>query len=109
MNLYYLTSKEVWSTHTHAFHPSLGSHFIDLPDGRILLSAHFPLNHSSLEIWEAKPGVEPLPHPVFEGTKKLAGKHVDALKHLGVTAEHTVVHVARIAGEIMPTMKLRHF
>ena len=109
MNLYYLVSKEIWATHTDSFHPSLGSHYIDLPDGRILLSAHFPLNHSSLELWEGKQGVEALPHPVFEGSKKLDKKHVDALQHLGVTAEHTVVDVARIAGAIMPTMKLRHF
>ena len=108
MNLYYITSIEVWKTHTDSFHPGLGSHYIDLPDGRILLSADFP-NHSSLEIWEQKQGVELLPHPVFEGTKKLDKKHVDALQHLGVTADHTVVDVARIAGAVMPTMKLRHF
>jgi hypothetical protein len=109
LNTFYICTKEVWMTHTEAFHPQLGSHYLPLPDGRILVSCHFPQDHSSIESWEKKDGVEALPHPVFEGTKKLDPKHVVALASLGITANHTVVDVAKSAAAQHPLMKLRAF
>ena len=109
LNTYYLTDKETWLEHTNVFHPQLGSHYIDLPDGRILISAHFPVTHSSAEVWEDHPRVEKLNHPVFEGTKPLDDKHVAALAHLGIRKGHTVIDVATAAAKIHPLMKLRAF
>ena len=109
MNTYYIASKDAFLSHIDWFHPQLGAHYIDLPNGQILVSASFPANHSSIEIWEAKASVQTLPHPVFEGTKKLDPQHIAALASLGITPAHTVIDVAKAAGAISPLLKLRSF
>jgi hypothetical protein len=109
LNTYYICTKEAFQAHIGSFHPQLGAHGIDLPDGRILLSAHFPESHHSIETWEAREGVEPLPHPVFEGSAALGDKHVAALAHLGIKKGHTVLDVAKAAAGAHPLMKLRPF
>jgi hypothetical protein len=82
LNTYYIVDRETLVAHKDYFHPQLGNHGIDLPDGRLLVSAHFPDNHSNIELWESHPNVESLPHPIFEGTKPIEDRHVQALAHL---------------------------
>jgi hypothetical protein len=79
LNSYYICDKQAWMDNVDLFHPSLGSHYIDLPNGQILVSANFPDNHYSQDAFESLSGVMSLPHPVFEGTKPLDQTHVDAL------------------------------
>jgi hypothetical protein len=109
LNTFYITDRATMEVHKDFFHPQLGFHGIDLPDGRILLSAHFPTNHWNIENWERQPGVEKLPHPIFEGTQPIEDRHVEALSHLGIAKGHTVIDVARVAAAIHPLMKLRQF
>jgi hypothetical protein len=109
LNLYYITDALTFADHVNFFHPQLGAHYIDLPGGKILVSAHFPINHASIEMWESHPNVEALPHPVFEGSKPLTAGHVSTLASIGVKPGHTVLDVATRAAAIHPLMKLRHF
>jgi hypothetical protein len=50
-----------------------------------------------------------LPHPVFEGTQKIAASQAADLSHMGITTEHTVLDVVRAAAKIHPQLKLRTF
>ena len=81
---------------------------MNLPNGQILVSCHFPANHYCIEKWESHPKVEALPHPVFEGTKPLSDAHVAALAHLGIKQGHTVLDVAKAIAPLNALMKLRH-
>jgi len=108
MNTYYITDQATHDGHIELFHPQLGSHYINLPKGKILVSCHFPENHSCIETWEAHPNVKALPHPVFEGTKPLSDAHVAALSSLGIVAGNTILDIAKVAASIHPGMKLRH-
>ena len=109
MNLYYIADKEKWNSSIDVFHPNLGSHYIDLPDGRILVSCHFPESEASQEHWESLEGVERLPHPTFEASVPIKRSHALALGHLGIKEFDTVLHVARAAAKRHPLMKLRGF
>ena len=109
LNTYYLADLATFNENASRFHPQLGAHYIVLPSGKLLVSAHFPAVHGALESWEVQEGVEGLPHPVFEGTKPIADSHVEQLAHLGIVKGHTVLDVAKAVGGIHPLMKLRSF
>lgn len=109
LNLYYIVDPDTWKASINLFHPQLGSHWIPLPNGKLLVSCHFPPTHANVETWEHQANVSPLPHPIFEGTKPLSDEHVAALSHLGIKTGHTVLDVAGAAAKLHPLMKLRHF
>lgn len=101
MKLLYLCSKNV-----HVVHANLmaESHYIDLPNGEILVAAQFSNDH--LEgIFSGHPAVTPLPHP-FSGES--VGPAIAAkLAHLGVTENHNHYQVGQKAGAVHPLMKMR--
>lgn len=130
MRRFYVTTKAVWGEPVpfgeglvlprfNLFHPAVGSHYIDLPNGHILLSADF---HSEWceETWHAHPEVARLPHPVYEGKvtlsdlvnlpeheqKQFRPHHLDALGAVGIQEHHTVWDVHRIASAIYPLVRL---
>jgi hypothetical protein len=87
------------------FHPQYGSHYLDLPDGRILVQAAFA-DESGEATFSTHPDVEMLPDPQFEGKTPLAEKHQAALAHLAPEG-NTVLHLAKAAGKVHPLMRLR--
>jgi hypothetical protein len=128
---YYITTLSAFKTGFAArlFHPVLGAHYINLADGRILLSAHFHENHYSQDAWEAIDGVEPLPNPLFASADPISDAHATALSDVLVTSAvpseskgkqaslnaaipaivPTVSDVAKAAAQVHPLMKLRTF
>jgi hypothetical protein len=113
LTAYYIVDKatllSVGGSENHPFDPGLGAAYHDLKDGMVIAACYFQTDHSAIERWEAMPNVEPLPHPVFEGTVPVKDEHVAKLAHLGVQKGHTVLDVARIVGALHPMMKLRNF
>ena len=103
--VYAICTKEAHERLKNCFHPQYGSHYIDLPDGRILLMANF--NDEAGEVlFTSDDQVETLPDPYFAGNQPLEAKHLSAVAHLGLEG-NTVLHLARAAGKMHPLMKLR--
>jgi hypothetical protein len=76
---------------TQLFHPTIGSHYIDLPDGMVLMMTSFDHDERCEDLFHAHPEVAILPHPTLDGKKALkthigtsgyrfAQHHLDALK-----------------------------
>jgi hypothetical protein len=107
MNIYYIANKQVFLDNNHLFHPTLGAHYIDLPSGNILVSAHFAQTHAGITQWEALNGVQPLPHPLFAAGMALPPAIVTALSSLGIQTGHTIIDVVKAAASIHPLMKMR--
>jgi len=105
---YHIMDKAEWVKHVNLFHPQYGSHYIDLPSGKILMAANFG-NEGSEEDFLTSAQKDSLPHPVWEGTQKISSSQAAELAHLGITTEHTVLDVARAAAKIHPMLKLRTF
>ena len=101
MRLLYICGKD-----THRIHSSLmaNSHYIDLPNGEILVAAQFSDDHLEGRFSE-HPAVQPLPHP-FSG-EPVGDAIATKLGHLGVTKDHNHYQVAQLAGKIHPLMKMR--
>lgn len=72
-------------------------HFIDLPDGHVLLTAAFR-NSEEQDLFEAIPAVHSLPHP-FDPTA-IHDAHVDKLAHLGVKKGHKTRDVHKLAKKV---------
>ncbi|HET9285420.1 MAG TPA: hypothetical protein VFR24_26005 [Candidatus Angelobacter sp.] len=142
MRRLYVLPKEVWSgtveTGTRAlpdgssepvqvpmiqlFHPIVGSHYIDLPQGMILMMTSFDHDERSEDIFQAHPAVAILPHPANDGRKPLKShvgtpgygfeqQHLDALKghqELGIAEADTVLDVARKASALHPEVRFRN-
>ncbi len=116
MRRLYVCPAEVWNEHLEHFHPTQGSHYIDLGDGMMLVATDFT-NEDSQELWENHAAVAPLPHPTFEGTatlkahvadatKKFSAKHLGYLASIGVMPEDSVLDVSRKARAIHPLVKI---
>lgn len=104
------------------FHPLIGSHYIDLPNGMILLCTSFDHNEQHEDLFHSHPEVAILPHPTLDGNLplaqhstraayKFAAKHLKALvdsPDLGVLATDSVLDVARKAAAVHPEVKFRH-
>lgn len=103
--VYAICSKSAHEGLKHCFHPQYGSHYVDLPDGRILVQAAFADEAGESE-FTSHPGVEVLPDPQFEGNSALHPKHQAAVAHLSPQGT-TVLHLAKAVGKIHPLMKLR--
>jgi hypothetical protein len=104
---FHIMAKDEWRKHIHSFHPQYGSHYIDLPSGKILVATSFA-SEASEEHFDNADKLS-LPHPIWEGNQKLNAGHVAELGHLGITEAHTVLDVARTVSKIHPLMKLRVF
>jgi hypothetical protein len=118
MRRLYVCPKEVWFAHRQLFHPVIGHHFIDLPQGFVLLACDFA-NEAAEDIWHGHPEVAPLPHPVYEGKitlqqlkanpmAKYKEAHHAALAAIGTLPTDTVIEVSAKASAIMPLVKIRH-
>jgi hypothetical protein len=105
---YHLMEKAEWFKHKDLFHPQYGSHYIDLPSGKVLVAATFG-TEASEEHFLATAHKDSLPHPVWEGTQKISASQAGELSHMGITTDHTVLDVARAAAKIHPKLKLRTF
>jgi hypothetical protein len=101
------------------FHPVGGAHWVSLEDGWNLVAASVDHSEFSEVEWGSHPNVAVLPHPVFEPTMKLSElldskqhrftpAHQKALAAIGVTGDHTVWDVHRIARKLHPLCRLRN-
>jgi len=71
------------------------THYIDLPDGRVLVSANFH-SENFMERWAAQPHVEKVAHD-----DEAASAHcAEALKHLGVKTDHTKTEVRKLVRKV---------
>jgi hypothetical protein len=112
---YHVMSKDEWMRFVPYFHPQFGSHYIDLPSGKILVAVTF-LQDASEDFFETAVK-NSLPHPVWNGNDTINAEHVDELHHLfeGETPEEkkaaaskaTTRDVAARASKIHPLMKMR--
>jgi hypothetical protein len=142
MRRLYILPKSVWSgeiqtgTHTlpdgssgpvmlrvtQLFHPRIGSHYIDLPQGLVLMMTSFDHDERAEDLFHAHPEVAILPHPTLDGHKplqahvgapgyKFTQTHLDALTAhaaLGASATDTVLDLARKASAIHPEVRFRN-
>lgn len=104
------------------FHPLIGSHFLDLPNGMVLMVTSFDHDERCEDLFHAHPDVAILPHPTRDGAKPLKNhigasgykfeqRHLDALKAhagLGILETDSVLDVARKASQIHPEIKFRN-
>jgi hypothetical protein len=104
------------------FHPAIGSHYIDLAGGMVLMMTSFDHDERSEDLFHAHPAVAILPHPSRDGAKPLKAhvgspgykfevRHLDALKgnpDLGVLESDNVLDVARKASAIHPEVRFRN-
>jgi hypothetical protein len=102
---YHILSKDEWKKFVPTFHPQYGSHYIDLPSGKILVAVAFS-SEASEEHFDSAEKLS-LPHPVWEGNQKLSAEHVAEIGHLGLTTDSTVLDAAKAAAKIHPAMRLR--
>jgi hypothetical protein len=120
MRRLFVCPKDVWLAHhrDNGFHPVTGSHYLELPDGMVLVSAAF--HHEGAELkWTSHPDVAALPDPVYDGKTTLAQHrdnperrythvHHEALKAMGAADGDTVMDVSRKAAVIHPLVCVRH-
>ena len=115
---FYITTKYVWKTHVDLFHSVTGSHYVDLANGMVLVSTDFDSARAE-ETWHSHPAVARLWNSTSERTSKLSdllqpgnahkqftAAHLAALASIGVTGDHTVADVHRIASALHPGCRL---
>jgi hypothetical protein len=104
------------------FHPLIGSHYLELPGGMLLMMTSFEHDERTEDLFHAHPQVAILPHPTSDGNLplkahlgrqgyKFAQPHLDALKGhalLGIADSDTVLDVFRKAGAVHPLIRLRN-
>ena len=104
------------------FHPMIGSHYLDLPNGMVLLVTSFDHDERCEDLFHAHPEVAILPHPTRDGNKPLKShvgtpgykfdrRHLDALKghpDLGILETDSVLDVARKASQLHPEVRFRN-
>ena len=92
----YLCPRDTAIAHGKHF---INSHWIDLPDGSVLLSGEFA-DEQRKDDFEKNVTVQPLAH---DGDT-VSEAHAQVLAHLGVKAGHTAKQVRTLAKKVMPTM-----
>jgi hypothetical protein len=99
--MYYICAQN--TVKEHVKHIAV-AHWIDLPDGSVLLSAsfHTPVKQAQ---FESHPQVIALPHT--QSGESVGDKVAAKLAHLGVTADHKVWDVAKLAAKQHAMMKIR--
>jgi hypothetical protein len=104
------------------FHPAIGSHYLELPGGFVLLMTSFDHDERAEDLFHAHPEVAILPHPTVDGNLplkshvgrpgyKFAQTHLDALQghdRMSLTGTDSVLDVFKKAGAIHPLIKLRN-
>ena len=100
--MYYIIPKNVYDQFAQGRFAS--AHYIDLPDGDVLVTAKFVHEGARNEVENHKTVIA-LPHPMSSET---VGSRVAAkLAHIGVTESHRTYDVAKLAAKIHPMMRLR--
>lgn len=101
MKTFFLCSREDFLGHHHQFN---GGHFIDLPNGRILLCTE-TRNEEFHKRWLAQPHIHEIPHPLSGET--LTDAHVDEIKHIlpDISTSDNAFTLSRKASKIHPLMK----
>lgn len=116
------SSEAVLQPITQLFHPLIGAHYVDLPNGMILMMTSFDHNERSEDLFHEHPEVAVLPHPTRDGNKPLKAHiglpgykfeqhHLDALtghRDLSIRETDTVLDVARKAAAIHPEVRFRN-
>ena len=104
------------------FHPAIGSHYIEIANGMILMMTSFAHDERCEDLFHGHPEVAILPHPSRDGAKPLKAhvgspgykfeqRHLAALKghpELGVVDSDNVLDVARKASAIHPEVRFRN-
>jgi hypothetical protein len=113
---FHIMDKPEWGKFVPYFHQQSGSHYIDLPSGKILVAVAFS-SEASENHFEDNAGKDSLPHPVWNGNDTLTSSHVEELFHLfdGNTDDEkkvaaskaTTKDVAAKVSKIHPLMRLR--
>jgi len=112
----------VFAPMTQIFHPAIGSHYIEIANGMILMMTSFAHDERCEDLFHGHPEVAVLPHPSRDGARPLKAhvgspgykfeqRHLDALKsnpELGVLESDTVLDVARKASAIHPEVRFRN-
>lgn len=80
------------------------AHYIDLPDGTVLLRMVFR-HVQAQNIFERQTGVIALPHPV--SGEPIGADIAARLAHMGVKESHKTFDVAKFAAKVHPLMRLR--
>jgi|ERR1051325_4309658 hypothetical protein len=106
MNSYYITTREILEKHKNSFHFQKGSHCIDLEDGKILLSVHWPEHDDGIERFEADEQVEVLPKILTEGAQAIQEKHSKMLAKVGHVHGETIIHLANRAAKFHRGLKM---
>jgi len=118
MRRFYVAPKSIWRAHVDLFHSRIGSHYVDLAGGMVLVSTDFD-NPAAEEKWHLHPEVARLWNSTTEQSSKLSDlllpaharkqftqAHLAALNSIGITGEHTVADVHRIASTLHPGCRL---
>src|SRR5690348_14022987 len=61
----YVKPTQVMLRVTQLFHPRIGSHYIDLPSGLVLMMTSFDHDERAEDLFHAHPEVAILPHPTL--------------------------------------------
>lgn len=110
MKTFHTMTKEEWQSLINYFHPIHGSHYIDLPNGRVLVAVQFSTEWAEESFHALAKTKTDLPHPVWQGTEFLGKEHLDEVGHLVAHVSKPTVHdVIRAAAAIHPLMKLSGF
>jgi hypothetical protein len=104
------------------FHPAIGSHYLELPGGFVLLMTSLDHDERAEDLFHGHPEVTILPHPTADGNLplkshigrpgyKFTQAHLDALQAhdgMGITETDSVLEIFKKAGAIHPLIKLRN-
>jgi hypothetical protein len=104
--IYAICDRKAYEEFKDNFCPMHGSHYIDLPSGRLLVLGFFHKEENEIA-FAVKEGVEILPDPFFSSSKNLEPSHIEELRDLGVSESSTILDVGRAAAARHPLMKLR--
>jgi hypothetical protein len=92
MSDFYICEKNDVLGHQQQFKDS---HYVDLPDGRILVSANFHSEHF-MGRWSAQPHVEKITHD----DEAVTSDQSKTLKHLGIKPGHTKTEVRKLVKKV---------
>lgn len=100
MKTFYITTQQEFTNGARHF---LSAHYIDLPNGNILLAANHRTS-ADKELWEARSTITLLPHPL--SGKQIGMEIAQKLSSIGALPNHTIWDVAELAKDIHPQMGL---
>jgi hypothetical protein len=107
MKQFYICSKAVAESKRTIFKNR--AHYIEIPNGYILMVCDFGDDEHTENMWINTPGVELLPHTHHETDKPLDPRHVDLLREQGLEQGDTVVELSNKAARHHPHMRIPRF